>query len=333
MTEEINNTLDIISPTENIDTRENLSEIVRVEVDFNASDLDSDGFIDYIEWNVEHLSNQTYDVIYITKAEHLDENRTFIEEVYDYVKAQDNNWTTIPSGHYLRVTFEQELDSSKDISIYGRSSDGNSTSIEVYVNNQNETIAVFENVSGESWYKVYLTNLTVPEDVFDLRMIGNVDLDYVVDPIAPNLTCQVVTGNCPAGWTVMLRMSNYTNAHAEVVNQSSADNGRSSCCRDTRNVVAVKNNTGVTIARLSNYTNAHAEMGNMSSDDYPYLIYFGSNTTDYTANVSFQPLNGTCPTGWVCAFTLSNQTNAHVSSCNNTPENISVCLKFISTIA
>src|SRR3989339_246803 len=66
-----------------------VNNIVRVQVGFDAYDLDNDSYVDYIEWIVPHLSNQTYDIIYITKAEHLDENRTFIEDISDEVKYLD----------------------------------------------------------------------------------------------------------------------------------------------------------------------------------------------------------------------------------------------------
>ncbi|MCX6748863.1 MAG: hypothetical protein NT076_04630 [Candidatus Pacearchaeota archaeon] len=104
----------------NIPSEPQASEI-RVEVAFTAEDLDEDGMIDYIEWNVPHLSNQTFElIIEISKAEHLDENRTFIEDVYDKVKAKDNIWQNIPDGEYLRVTFEKPLDKTRDITIYAR---------------------------------------------------------------------------------------------------------------------------------------------------------------------------------------------------------------------
>ncbi|MDP3027727.1 MAG: hypothetical protein Q8N63_08540, partial [Nanoarchaeota archaeon] len=38
-------------------------KIIRQKINFTSYDLDEDGLIDYIEWNVEHLSNQTYEVI------------------------------------------------------------------------------------------------------------------------------------------------------------------------------------------------------------------------------------------------------------------------------
>ena len=98
----------------------NASKIYSIEVNYTAYDLDNDTMIDYIEWNVPHLSNQTYEIIYITKAEHLDENYTLVEDVYDSVKAIDGNYTTINDSHYLRVTFEQNLTNKKDITIYAR---------------------------------------------------------------------------------------------------------------------------------------------------------------------------------------------------------------------
>ena len=99
---------------------ENGSDGVRSEVEFVPYDFDGDGYIDYVEWVVPHLSAQVYELIYIVKAEHLDENRTFVADVYDWVKAKDGNYTNIGEGEYLRVTFEKLLDNSKDITLYAR---------------------------------------------------------------------------------------------------------------------------------------------------------------------------------------------------------------------
>jgi hypothetical protein len=90
---------------------------------FDAYDSDSDGLYDYIEWVVPHLSNQTYEIIIeITKASLLDSNRTFVSDIYDYVKAQDGNWSEIiNSGEYVRVTFERNLTNKNDVTVYARS--------------------------------------------------------------------------------------------------------------------------------------------------------------------------------------------------------------------
>jgi len=95
--------------------------LVRQEIEFEHYDLDGDGMIDYIEWIVPSLSEQVYEIIYITKAEHLDVNRSFISDIYEEVREQDGVWSgVIGDGEYVRVTFERELDNTKDITIYAR---------------------------------------------------------------------------------------------------------------------------------------------------------------------------------------------------------------------
>ncbi len=154
-------------------------------VPFDAYDSDEDGKLDYVEWVVPHLSNQTFEIIIITNAEHLDESRNFVEDVYDFVKERDGVWKEIPAGHYLRVRFEKELDNSKDITIYARSN--SSGNVEVYEKDRTEKIADFGGISNDGEYKIYLTNLVGEQDVFDLKIIGNVEFDYVVDPSFSNV--------------------------------------------------------------------------------------------------------------------------------------------------
>jgi len=171
----------------NESVEENANEIIlkseKELVDFSAFDLDEDGFIDYVEWNVDHLSNQTYEIIYITKAEHLDENYNFIDDVYEEVGDLDGNYSVITDGDYLRVTFEQNLTNRKDITIYAR---GNNSEVGVYRLGSSDEIARFENISDKNFseYKIYLINLSENESysTFDLRSFGDVEYDYVVDP-------------------------------------------------------------------------------------------------------------------------------------------------------
>ncbi|MHA1988094.1 MAG: LamG domain-containing protein, partial [Promethearchaeota archaeon] len=162
----------------------NIVDGKRIKVNTINYDTNNNFLIDYIEWIIPHLSNQTYDlVIEISKAEHLDENRTFVEEVYDYVNERDNNWTEIPAEHYLRVTFNKNLTSERDITIYARSNYTNA-SVEVYEKDGTEIIAGFGIISEDKKYKIYLTNLTHEQDTFDLKIINNfIEFDYIVDPI------------------------------------------------------------------------------------------------------------------------------------------------------
>jgi len=176
----------------------------KIAVIIDKFDKNDNNLIDYIEWIVPSLSNQTYElIIEITKAEHLDANRVFVEDVYELVKARDNIWTgEIPANHYIRVVFEQNLTKDNDITIYARSNYLNS-SIEVYEKDENVTIATFETINEDKKYQIFLTNLIGSQDIFDLKIINSpVEFDYIVDPTivenASNFTTALVTHN----WTI-----------------------------------------------------------------------------------------------------------------------------------
>ena len=175
--------LDIKVPNDSIYLY-HLANNTQTKVDFESFDLDSDGFIDYIEWTVPHLSTQTYEIIIITKAEHLDNNREFIKNIYEEAKELDDIWTPeINDGEYARVTFERDLDSTKDITIFPRITSGN-PQIEIYELNQNELIAKFENINSNEYNKVLLTKLQGIQDVFDLKIIGgSIEFDHIIDPV------------------------------------------------------------------------------------------------------------------------------------------------------
>ncbi len=185
------------------------------DVEFHAYDLDSNGKLDYVEWIVPHLSTQTFEIIFISKAFKLDSDKNIIEDVYESVQAQDDDWTSFTNGQYLRATFLKELNSENDNTIYARPTvEGQSVSIEVYPvytdqeGNMTEgpLVATFNNIETKDLYKVLLTDLQTPTGVFDLKIIGEVDIDYIVDPSGmlvkygsfskPNATTgnQVVTG-------------------------------------------------------------------------------------------------------------------------------------------
>ncbi len=160
------------------------SDFVREEIIFDSYDLDQDGFIDYIEWVVPHLSNQTYElIIEITNAEHLDENRAFVSDIFPSVSALDNVWSEIiPQNHYVRVTFETELSSDNDITLYPRTVSG-TPQIEVYEKNSGEIIATFSTITDNQYNKVYLTALQAPQKTFDLKVVnGAIEIDHIIDP-------------------------------------------------------------------------------------------------------------------------------------------------------
>ncbi len=156
------------------------------DVVFVGNDLNGDGYIDEINWNVADLgSEQTYIIIVITKAEHLDLNRSFISDIYDSVRELDGIWSeTINDGEYVRVTFEKNLTNENDITLWPGNFSGNPR-IEVYEKDGNVKIAEFISLNENNYNKVYLNGLGegVNQDTFDLKVIGgSLELDYVVDP-------------------------------------------------------------------------------------------------------------------------------------------------------
>ncbi|MDO8512701.1 MAG: DUF2341 domain-containing protein [bacterium] len=168
---------------------------------FKAEDKNNNGKLDYVEWTVPHLSTQVFEIIYISKAFQLDENKEIISDIYDKVKTQDNNWATVKDGQSVRVTFQQVLDNTKDITIHARPKQNPLLSlfqakpkIEVYPVysttpetsgvQASEPIATFQSIDKENTYQILLKDLKTPTDQFDLRVInGDIDFDYIVDPV------------------------------------------------------------------------------------------------------------------------------------------------------
>ena len=152
-------------------------------LDYQAFDKDGNGLLDYVEWIAPHLSTQTFEIIVITKADHLDQNKQFVEEIYETVKEKDNIWQSISANHYVRVVFEKLLNSQNDITIFAKSESPNA-SIEVYEKDGTEKIAEFGQITKEGYYKIFLTNLISPQDTFDLRIIGGtIIFDLIIDPL------------------------------------------------------------------------------------------------------------------------------------------------------
>jgi len=127
-------------------------------------------------------------IIEINDADHLDSNRAFIRDIYENVSRLDNITATIPQNEYVRIKFEQNLDSEKDITIYAKSNDN--AIVEVYEKDSNSLLATFNEINEiMSNYRQLLTNLNGTQDTFDLKIIGgSVEFDYITDPTYINYT-------------------------------------------------------------------------------------------------------------------------------------------------
>jgi len=208
----------------------------RVRINFSAFDLNENGLVDYVEWNVDHLSEQVYEiVIEIIKAEVMDANRSFVRDVYEEVKSLDNVWTEVSDGEYLRVTFESMLDNSRDITIFPRVISG-SPRVEVYEVGGSELIVEFEVLNSGEYNKVYLTNLVGSQDVFDLRIVGGVvEIDHVIDPFQGNTFGLAVYGE---GIQVIPRYADWDGLNFET------EQSAPTITAGTINRVMVKSSTG-----------------------------------------------------------------------------------------
>ncbi|MBR9704297.1 LamG domain-containing protein, partial [Candidatus Pacearchaeota archaeon] len=157
--------------------------VVYIERDFNGTDYEIGDIIDL---------DPEFIIIPITDAEHLDFNRSYISNIYEEVKEQDDEWCeVINESEYIRASFESPLDNTKDITVYSRIVDWNnesnmSSDIIIYYEDNDTEIARIENITGEGLYKTYLTNLNDNESyfTFDLKVVGgDLEFDWVVDPI------------------------------------------------------------------------------------------------------------------------------------------------------
>ena len=133
------------------------------------------------------------ETINITKATHLDENRSFISEIYEQVKALDGVWSDpIYENEYVRVTFEQYLTAENDITVYARNNQSLNTSIDVYHYNSSTLITSFPFITTEDYYKVLLTGMNGSHDTFDLKIVNSdnmtayLEFDHIVDPSGPS---------------------------------------------------------------------------------------------------------------------------------------------------
>ncbi len=128
--------------------------------------------------------------IKINKAEHLDENKNFIANIYDYVNETDGITYTIPENQYARAYFEKELTKNNIIDIYVY--DLEPATIEVYEQDSDIVVGSVD-VNREGIYYIAL-DFQGTQDVFDMKSVGNdVVYDYIHD--APTEECGATVCN------------------------------------------------------------------------------------------------------------------------------------------
>lgn len=140
------------------------------------------------------------------------------------------------------------------------------------------------------------------------------------------LSCTLRGSSCLANETMVLRLSNYTNAHAEFPNMTSSDYNRAICCQDSNYHIGlnVSFDTGEDIlVKLSNYTNAHAET--KIQNNYSKSIYFSAAQADLVLIDIVTGLSCQDAGYQACIVSLSDQTNAHLASCDAGSYPVKIC--------
>lgn len=129
-------------------------------------------------------------------------------------------------------------------------------------------------------------------------------------PVMAYLTCEVRVGSCQSGYVDIFKMSNTSDAHAELRNESFYN--VTVCCRETYGVNSslgtnCTGNYNRIILNLSSTTNAHASLNNETAYNVPVCI----NSTN---NISFG-YDTSCAGFDACIASISGNTNAHVGNC------------------
>ena len=120
-----------------------------------------------------------------------------------------------------------------------------------------------------------------------------------------DLSCSMTTS---CDYTDIFHMSNETNAHAELNNNSNY--AYEVCCYDPSGFSLGTSCSGdyETLLHLSNQTNAHAEQNNESN--YSFNVCINSDSSGL--NCSYEP---SCSEYDTCVASISSSTNAHVARC------------------
>lgn len=129
-------------------------------------------------------------------------------------------------------------------------------------------------------------------------------------PALATLTCEVRLGACTAGYAGVFKMSNTSDAHAELLSEGAYS--YTVCCRETYGTNASLgtgcSGTYINALNLSGSTNAHAALNNETG----YGVTFCINSTN---NISFG-YAASCAGFDACIASISGNTNAHVGNCS-----------------
>ena len=152
--------------------------------DARLIDSNNDSLIEWAEWTVPHLSNQTYNVnlsyeikqVNITNAEKWHRHGEFEEDATDLVDAQDEEYTEL-NKKYLKTRFQADLAENDTVSVFAWS---NKDAPLMLYDTDNNTLSTATLKKGE-WkpYNLTLTGTAANHTWLQLYSDNNVKYDYI----------------------------------------------------------------------------------------------------------------------------------------------------------
>ena len=261
--------------------------------------------------------------INITTAQHLDENRSVISDIYPQISAQDGIWSEpVYANQYVRAWFSENMTNGNVINIYARNNQSSNTSIEVYEKDGSVLLASTPVIAEPGMYDVALSNMNDSSDTFDLKIFNAdndsnayLEFDYLHDAIF-----NTGASNCSAEQTAT------KGSFGAVCNgtypAACGSGGSYLGCADGYNETHSMTSTGYAGVRIKQY---NLSVSDCQSVDSVYLCYKW-NTTDpggdcYIAidnqnGTNFTNMTTTCPVG-APSFTCTNVTLNKTWACEN----------------
>ncbi len=157
----------------------------------------------------------------------------------------------------------------------------------------------------DNLYKTYFPKETMRKRGFDLLVFLSVIVFVSINISALSFTVQ--NGACTSAEVTVMRLSDTTNAHGELWDQSNY--GTYVCYTDPGTHICDQNMTNKVIG-LSNYTNAHGEIPENNN-------YLGNNVC--FGDLRCENFTGSCsdPSYTLEMISLSGSTNAHIGNFGN----------------
>ncbi|MCX6709092.1 MAG: DNRLRE domain-containing protein, partial [Candidatus Woesearchaeota archaeon] len=124
------------------------------------------------EYTIEvTASDPAFGEILATAAEHLDENYTFVSDIFSQISTIDSVWSeSIPANHSVRVTFEHQLTNGSVIDFLARDN-GTVSYVEVYIANTSYYVGRSGVCNPVELQYISLENLPYEADTFDLKVV------------------------------------------------------------------------------------------------------------------------------------------------------------------